>query len=590
MKGNINKIQWLKYLGILVLGLFLGRLFFGGSSDSDHSEHQHATENAESAESVWTCSMHPQIKLPEPGDCPICGMDLIPLGANDDDSPIRLEMTEQAVKLGNVQTSQITREASVKEILLNGKVQIDERRIKTQTAHFGGRIERLYVNYTGETVRRGQRLAEIYSPQLVSAQKELFEALKFKELNPKLVESVREKLKLWKLTDAQIEEIENTGEVRTEITIKADVSGVVQKLNVALGDHVKEGEPVLEVVDLHRVWVVFDVYESDLSFVKMGDKLQFAVASYPGKNFEATVTFIDPFIDPQTRIAKVRTEISNAKGLLKPEMFATATVKAGSANSGSALTVPKSSIMWTGTRSVTYVEVQDTQVPTFEMRQVTLGASLGDRYIVEEGLEDGDYVVTNGAFTIDAAAQLNNKASMMNQEVYVKGKSSGEAEKVEVPSYLDKSPKAFQQQLQEVTKHYLKLKDALIASDQKTSQILAKEVLNSLEKVDMKLLKDQEAHMYWMDLLKVIKKQTGKIADTKQLEEQRKNFISLSQHLRYAIKAFGSTQKVFVQYCPMANDNKGASWLSLEEKVLNPYFGDAMLTCGEVEEEIVASH
>ena len=409
---RLIKNTYLRTILLLVAGLFLGWLIFHKSTPTtpvksvvtEHAKHQ-----------IWTCSMHPQVRMDAPGQCPICGMDLIPLVENatvvDYDAIV---MSESAIQIANVQTSVVSRQIPVKEIRLTGKIQPDERRIQTLPAHIPGRIDRLLINYTGENIRKGQTIALIYSPELITAQQELFEALKFKESNPAIVDAARDKLRQWKLSSAQISQIEKSGKVKEEFELQSTVSGTVLNRRVNVGDYVGSGQSLFEVVDLSNVWALFDAYESDLPWIKNGAHINFTIESMPGKNFSGVVSFIDPIINPQTRVARVRMEVNNASGLLKPEMFATGEIKTQLGNAKS-LVVPKTAVLWTGTRSVVYVKSADTTQNAFTLRDITLGPEIGQWYMVSGGIKDGEVIVTNGTFAVDAAAQLAGKSSMMNQ-------------------------------------------------------------------------------------------------------------------------------------------------------------------------------
>jgi len=401
-------------IAFLLLGFGGGWLIFhNGNATTARHDHK-ATEEAAT---VWTCSMHPQIKQPEPGPCPICGMDLIPIEkVGETAAPTELEMSPEDVQIAAIQTSEVKAAVPVKTIELLGKVRPDERLVAAQTAHFPGRIERLYVNFTGQKVVKGQRLAAVYSPRLVTAQEELLEAMKYKDSNPVLLKAARQKLKLWKLTDAQIAAIEQGGAVQTEVDVLSDYSGYVTELNVAVGDHAHEGHVLMTIVDLSRVWVEFDAYESDIAWIDEGDNIEFTIASLPGKKFQSRVTFIDPVLDPEARAVKVRTEISNPRELLKRDLFAKGTVNAQLAHRKKELLAPKTAVLWTGKRAVVYIKKPGRETPTFEYRVITLGTEAGDHYVVEAGLAAGEQVVTHGVFKVDAAAQLQGKPSMMNPE------------------------------------------------------------------------------------------------------------------------------------------------------------------------------
>ncbi|MGC8802181.1 MAG: efflux RND transporter periplasmic adaptor subunit [Bacteroidales bacterium] len=405
--------QAFRYAVFLVIGLILGRIFFHPAKKPARVE---SIESHEKKPTIWTCSMHPQFRMNKPGKCPICGMDLIPLEetvnvALDSNAVV---LTPQAIQLANIHTTLVSRTQPIKEIRLYGKVQADERLIQSQVAHLPGRVEKLLVNFTGERVAKGQVLALLYSSELITAQQELLEASKMKAVQPEIYAAARERLLAWKLSQNQIDQIEQSGKIQTEFPILANTSGVVTALRVRTGDHVAEGSVLFEVVDLSHVWILFDAYESDLPFLQKGNRVTFTVQAIPGRTFESTIVFIDPTIDPVTRVAKIRAERWNHDGLLKPEMFVTGIVKTQLPGVTSAIVIPRSSVLWTGKRSIVYVKIPGSVEPAFRLREITLGPSLGNSYIIEDGLFEGEEIVTEGTFSVDAAAQLAGKPSMMN--------------------------------------------------------------------------------------------------------------------------------------------------------------------------------
>ena len=354
--------------------------------------------------------MDPQVKLDKPGKCPICGMDLIPLvtGGGSTMDSTALYLTPEAIQLANISTSLVSHAAPVKELRLFGKVQADERLLESQTAHIPGRIEKLFISFTGETVRKGQLLALINSPDLISAQEELLQSAG----QPEIFEAAKDKLRQWKLTDAQIDQVLRSGKVKNNFEVLAGSSGIVTSKRVNNGDYVTAGTVLFEIANLSNVWVLFDAYESDLPFLKVGNSVTFSLQALPGSTFTAAVKFIDPVMDPTNRVAKVRVEVNNANGKLKPEMFATGVVKANLNQYKDKLVIPSTAVLWTGKRSVVYVKQTD---GSFKMRQIDLGPMLGNSYVVLNGLNDGEEIVTEGSFSVDAASQLEGKASMMDQ-------------------------------------------------------------------------------------------------------------------------------------------------------------------------------
>ncbi len=577
MKTKTKNI--IKAIGILFIGILLGSFIFGGS-DTPKSEHNHKTEQA--VKTIWTCSMHPQIRMDRPGKCPLCGMDLIPLESyNSSLDANSFQMTTDAMKLANIQTMIVGSKQANKELRLNGKIQIDERELYTQSSHIPGRIETLKINFTGEKVRRGQKLAMLYSPELVTAQEELLQAYSIKETQPELFEAAKQKLLNWKIGKNTIDNIISTGKSIQQFPINADVSGIITAKKVELGDYVDRGMPIYEIADLSALWVLFDVYESDLPWVSVGDEVSYTVQSLPGETFKGTITFIDPLINPQTRVATARVEVKNSDDKLKPEMFVSGVIKNNTSKSASKdIIIPKSAVMWTGERSIVYIKSNLDNKVNFTLRNVILGPSLGDTYVIKEGIEDGDEIVVKGTFTVDAASQLAGKPSMMN--VFVPKVNDDDIKNLDRISVSS----IFQEQLNDVFKAYLKIKDALVKDDFEGAKQSAKKLAERLKQVNMELLKEKNAHMNWMSSEEKIKTSVEQILNANNIGEARMSFRYLSLSLTNVIKIFGINQTIYSQFCPMANDNKGAYWLSLDKEIYNPYFGDAMIKCGSTKQII----
>ena len=601
---NINKKDIRNIALAVVIGLVLGFAFFhNGGKDSTKEHTQELTQEKEAT--IWTCSMHPQVRLDHPGKCPICGMDLIPLEQLDKSEAsfaLGIPMSEEAMKLADIRTTMVEKAYPDKEVRLLGKVKPDERNLAELTARYGGRIEKLFVNFTGQNVRKGEKLAVIYSPEMVSAQRELIEAYRTRASNPSLYQAARNKLKVWDITEKQISEIEEKGEAENYFDILSPISGTVTMRHVAEGDYVKVGSPLFRVVDLSHVWVMFEAYETDLPWLNINDPVTFSVPSQPGKEFRGKISFIDPVLDPMTRIANVRVAVSNPDDKLKPEMFADGIVHASISGEGKQILIPKTALLWTGKRSVVYVKIPGTEEPRFEYREITIGPETGNNYVVESGLKTGEEIAVNGVFSIDASAQLSGEISMMNPEG---GKistghnhanmdmgnqteqSAGTSEHVRPKQDEAKkvSPE-FVKQLTAVYDHYLQMKDAFVASDPVKVKSEAADVSSALKNVNMELLNGGQ-HMNWMDYLNTINSGLKGIAGSNDIEIQRKSFSDVSHGLYEAIKAFGLTdEKAYYQYCPMAFDSKGAYWLSGTTEIRNPYFGEAMPGCGETRDTL----
>ncbi|MCF6353187.1 MAG: efflux RND transporter periplasmic adaptor subunit [Cyclobacteriaceae bacterium] len=612
IKNWVSNHLLLSFVIIFIAGITAGSLVFSGNSNGgannieqsnkDHSEMEHA------AGTLWTCAMHPQIKMEKPGDCPLCGMELVPMdmddGDDNGDGDYTVKLSNSAMKIAEVSTTQVEKKAPFKEIYLPGKVMPDERRISELTSRFSGRIEKLYVNFTGQKVRKGQVLAKIYSPELVTAQRELFEAFKFQETNPGYYKAARNKLKLWDLSEKQIDDIVNSGNVKFYFDVLSPLTGTVTMRMVSLGDYVKEGTSLFKIIDLSHVWIMFDAYENDIPWIKLKDRIKFKIKSIPNKVFESTVTFIDPVLNPKSRVAGVRAELNNSKGLLKPEMLASGTLKTMLPGSGDQLLVPKSAVLWSGKKSVVYVRTNNHQ-NMFRFTEITLGADAGDYYVVLEGLNDGELVATNGVFKIDAAAQLKGERSMMNPSggkqslggmagMDMGGDSKKEKKEVKEGDAKEKPSKkmsmkidaVFKRQFSAAVTSYLALKDAFVATDSEKAVAKAKAMKKTMAKVDMALLKGDN-HIMWMDRKKPIDGNLENIISLSDVKDQRLAFADVTDAVYKTIKMFNVTGlNVHYQFCPMARDGKGAYWLSLTSEIKNPYYGDAMLTCGETKETL----
>lgn len=556
---------------IIAITLFLGGILgWLLKPSSEAAKDQHAHE--EGKEQIWTCSMHPQIRQNEPGDCPICGMDLVPLAEDQGMSSDMFVMNENAMKLANIQTMKVGAGEASKELRLNGKVVVDERNSYTQSTHIPGRIEQMRVNFTGEKVNRGQTLAIVYSPAIVTAQEELLQAAEIRESQPELFEAAKKKLRNWKIGEGQIQNMLNRGEPIDRFPITADVSGVVTELVAEQGDYLERGMPIYEIANLSKVWVLFDLYESDLNWVKEGSKVKYTIQSIPGETFEGIISFIDPLLNDNTRVATARIEVNNENGQLKPGMFASGIVENNLENESAELIIPETAVLWTGERSVVYVKQPATGGAGFQLREVRLGPSLGDSYVVESGLEDGEEIVVNGTFTVDAAVQLSGRPSMMNPSM------------TEASEGYDLSDKE-KQILMPIFMNYLELKDALVGDDFRSAQNSAKKLEGSIGDLKTSAL-GAELQTGWEQSLGNLKKLTSEMAASENISTMRKAFDELSAAMIALAELGNPMPGLYVQHCPMANSNKGADWLSMNSEIQNPYYGASMLTCGEIRKQI----
>ena len=449
-----------------IVGLALG---WGlGGSDSGRAP----AAVAEQAE-TWTCSMHPQIRQPGSGQCPICGMDLIPVTApevGDSLGPRQLRLSPAAQQLASIQTAPVERRFAPVATRMVGKIAVDETQVRSITAWVAGRIDRLYVDYTGVRVKEGDHIAYLYSPELLTAQEELIQALRARERlgasgtsvgQTVLVAAAREKLRLLGLKEEQIERVERERRASDHLTIYAPTGGVVIEKHLSEGAYVQTGTPIYTIADLSRLWLELRAYESDLSWIHYGQAVEFSTEAHPGEVFSGQISFVDPVLDERTRTVRVRVNVANERGRLKPGMLVWAVAQAEVGAAGRAmsfalmgkwispmhpeivrdapgtcdicgmalvraeelgygtgdeagretpLVVPASAPLLTGKRAVVYVALGE---GLYEGREVVLGPRAGDYYLIREGLREGEEVVVNGAFKIDSALQIRAQPSAM---------------------------------------------------------------------------------------------------------------------------------------------------------------------------------
>jgi Cu(I)/Ag(I) efflux system membrane fusion protein len=348
----------------------------------------------------WVDPMHPAYKSDKPGTAPDCGMDLVPV--YDDGAAASAKLTTERRQLIGVQTGVAETRAIGRSLRTVGRVAIDETRLRKVTTKFDGYIEKLYVDFTGKAVRRGQPLFTIYSPDLLATQQEYLIALRAAKQSPLLLDAARRRLQLWDIGTADIRELERSGATRKSLSIASPVSGVVLNKMAVEGARVTAGEPLFEIADLSRVWIVADIYESELAWIHTGAEATVTLSYLPGRTFRGKVTFIAPTVDPMTRTAKVRVEVDNADGALKPEMFGDVVIAEPPRN---ATVVPESAVLATGTRVVVFVMKDDW---AFAPRDVETGTKTEQFIEIRRGLQAGEKVATQANFLIDSESRLKS--------------------------------------------------------------------------------------------------------------------------------------------------------------------------------------
>ena len=609
MKNFLARIRskvggWL-YLILVVVAFAFGYLIRGESETTPAPDESAAAHTEETV--IWTCSMHPQIRQPNPGRCPICGMDLVPIssgGGEEDEGPRELSMSETARKLAEITTAPVERRPVAAEIRMVGKVDYDETRLGYITARVPGRLDRLYVDYTGVSVDTGDPMVSLYSPELLAAQEELLQAIevvgKLRNGSSKIVqrtahgtvEAVREKLRLWGLTSEQIAEIEHQGEATDHVTIYAPLRGTVIHKDAFVGMYVTTGTRIYTLADLSRVWINLDAYESDIQWIQVGQEVEFTAEAYPGEVFTGQIAFVDPVLTPRTRTVKLRVEVENPEERLKPEMFVRAIVRA-QISDPDPLVIPASAPLITGTRSVAYVEIPDREKPTYEGREIVLGPRAGEHYLVQDGLHEGERVVVHGSFKIDSALQILAKPSMMNPEGGVAGGGhqhhAGEPAMTPKPASPEPTgpvdvPPTFRTELSPLYDAYFSIHTALAGDDTEAAAVGFGAVKSALGDVDMALLAGR-AHDVWMTFLDQLDRAAVGGEHSEDLESARTAFLELSHGILHLVEQFGHAGEAayYQAFCPMAFDNTGAYWLQTLDEIRNPFFGESMLMCGEIQ-------
>jgi Cu(I)/Ag(I) efflux system membrane fusion protein len=595
---------------------------------------------AAAAGSIFTCPMHPQIRQPAPGRCPICGMALVPASSGTADLnefSVKIEPAQR--RLANIQTAKAesgTLEATLQTV---GAIAIDESRQATIAAYIDGRLERLFADYTGVDIAKGDHLAVIYSPQLYGAQVEYVEARRalgasgglaaVRQAQEALAANTRQRLREFGMTDVQITELESTGKAQSRLTIYAPQGGtVVEKLAVE-GNYVKSGDPIYRIAELSTVWLMLKLFPEDASRIRFGQRVEAVIQSLPGETLIGRVAFIDPTVDPKTRSVGVRVELLNEHGRLRPGDYAAASITLPIGPQGKvfdadlagkwispmhpqivreesgqcpicgmdlvptskygftdeplpqpeSLHVPRPAVLLAGGNSVVYVEIKPGE---FEIRPVTLGPILRDKIVILAGLKAGEPVATAGNFLIDSQMQLAGKPSLIDPTRAVAKSKERKGplvlEQVAVTPIGGDAGK----NLEALYAAYFDVQKAL-ASDKKPPAVSAQ----ALHKAASKLSSDAALPAASAKLAQAIAAKSEHLHH-QDLTGARKDFKPISHAivtLASQVRSEGAQNAFTHFYCPMVKDG-GGDWLQPGGELLNPYFGSEMLRCGDKVQEL----
>lgn len=597
-------------LAVFLAGVIAGYFFFGNNINTIDASIKTSQQQAE----IWTCSMHPQVRKSTAGKCPICSMDLILLTQNVDSGADNvLTLSAAARELAEVRTAPVVSGLATRTIRLPGTIKLDETRVKNVTAWVGGRIEKLYVNYTGIPVRQGDHMAEFYSPDLIAAQEELIRTAG----NDNLHKAVIERLLRWGISAQQIEIFKTRKSPADLVTINSPSTGIVIEQAVKEGTYVNQGTRMFSIADMNHLWLIASVYERDIQWLRYGQAVECEFEAFPGKIFPGTISFISPVLSPESRTVDARINIKNSNGMLKPNMFGRVTIKVSIGSNGEVinpamagkwispmhpevvkdgpgqcdvcgmdlvpiesmglktashgnlpLIVPESAVLWSGSRSLTFKEVAG-EKGVYETVETLVGPLVDSGYLVFAGLEKGDRVVVEGAFKIDSEQQIRGRNSMMSPH-----RDTSEPEIVVISS-------------EELVEDDLKIIETLMKYSLTISEKLAEDDLGATNVAAM------NAHEQLAPLKKSAVKSLSDIADqlmpilmnlaaSKDIKVAREELFKLTGALKKLIAlADGNLGfAVYENFCPMAFDNKGAIWLQLPPQLANPYFGKMMLRCG----------
>jgi len=441
MKKKIILITILCFAAFLMTGYFV--YIKWGTWHRQNSQLQSADSDID----FYHCGMHPWIKSDKLGKCPICGMTLTPVYKNGttDTSMENMVMIDPAmVQNIGVKTEVVTKRKLTHIIRTTGIVDYDETKQTYITTKFSGYIEKLYVDYTGKQVEKEQPLFEIYSPELVAAQQEYLQAIAYKKNisqsnnssaitgAEELVQSAKRKLSLWDISNNQIEQLEQSGGVKKTLTVYSPFSGIVIEKNIFDGMQVQAGMNLLKLADINKMWVYADVYENELSWVKIGEEVELALPDNSQKTFQGKIFYIPPYVQEQSRTAKVRIEFPNTNSVLKKDMYVTVNIKPNI--SLNAIAVPEQSVIHSGTRDIVVKAMGEGK---FMSMNVTLGVLADGYYEVKEGLNEGDTIVTSSQFLIDSESNLKAGTSAMSNMPGMKMDSKSGEQKNDMQNMSD---------------------------------------------------------------------------------------------------------------------------------------------------------
>lgn len=578
----------LTFVIALVLGIAVGEKIRGGAGKMISAATPHGpVAGASEKRQAYTCGMHPWVIQWKPGNCPICQMELTPIDPAKFTGKVDIDPV--VVQNIGVRVQPVTTGPLVKTIRTVGTIDYAEPLVKDVNPKVGGWIEKLYVDEMGQQVKAGDRLFDLYSPELYAAQEEYLLAYRNRQASgaananaQQMLASARTRLEFFDITPQQIAELEQSGVAAKTMAIRSPHTGVVIDKQAYEGMKIDPGTRVYRIADLSKVWVLATVYEYQLPYVQAGQKATITLPYIPGQQFEGKVVYIYPYLNEKVREAKARLEFENIEGLLKPGMFAN--VELNNELAKDRVLAPRSAVIDTGTRQVAFVSLGQGR---FEPRSVKLGVETEDGMVeVLDGLKPGEMLVTSGQFLIDSEARIREALARMIDDNLAAAPTAAIASAA--PAELPTLPDAVQAALTEVLNGYLAIGQQLVADatsgiDQPARAIAAgiDRMLRTPVPGDAEFWKNhEEAATVRGKALEIID-----AADAGNLDDVRVKYADLSVALGKLLRATGVpvtfARQVDELHCPMYHEGQGgSSWLQARDAdVQNPYFGTKMPGC-----------
>jgi membrane fusion protein, copper/silver efflux system len=588
----------------------------------------------------YICPMFCVPPQDEPGRCPVCGMELVPATAGDDKGDERSIVVDAAARrIANISTAAVQSVPQRRKMRAVGRVRYDEGTLATISSYVDGRIEQLYADYTGVTVRQGDQLALVYSPELYGAQVEMIQTrrsmngaqsstlARVRETQERLYQSSRRKLLELGMTEAQVASLEQSGEPNSRLHLYSPISGTVIERLAVEGQYIATGEPIYRIVDLSKVWLMLDMFPEDAAAVRYGQRVEAELQSLPGQRFSGRVAFIDPVVDSRTRTVGVRVVLPNEQGLMRIGDYARATVEvelAGSGEAAAEIYDPELAGKWISPRHPHVIEDEpgacrvcgvdlvsasrfgfaeepvepnnvmvvprnavlmagensvvyvEVEAGRFEIRPVVLGPSIGDRIVIVRGVERGEQVAVSGNFLIDSQMQLAGNPSLIDP-TRVRAKPA----KPDGPLELERGSVELiageaGQDLERLYQAYFAVA-ATLADD----RAVPAEQSQPLHELADRLAASEHLSRPARTLVATMARHSQQLHSLP-IDEARVEFKPISKSiLQLAAQVRGAEAETsFIHYyCSMVPGGEG-DWLQPSAPLANPYWGSKMLRCG----------